>query len=114
MAFEEDRTPATKPRPDPITFELQGHLYRGDLEGLCRRLEGFLIDHEARSVACDLRSLVDPDATAVDALARLHLAAARLGCRLLLRNASLEMHELLAFAGLEDVIESEAPGLPEV
>ncbi len=47
---------------------------------------------------------VDPDAVTVDALARLQLAARRLSCRLLLRNASPELLELVAFMGLADVL----------
>jgi len=47
---------------------------------------------------------VDPNAVTVDALARLQLAARRLSCRLLLRNASPELLELVAFMGLADVL----------
>ena len=47
---------------------------------------------------------VDPVAVTVDALARLQLAARRLSCRLLLRNASPELLELVAFMGLADVL----------
>ena len=47
---------------------------------------------------------VDPNAVTVDALARLQLAARRLSCRLLLRNASPELLELAAFMGLADVL----------
>ena len=48
---------------------------------------------------------VDPDAVAVDALARLQLAARRLSCRLLLSNASPELLELVTFMGLTDVLQ---------
>ena len=47
---------------------------------------------------CDGAEL--PDAVTVDALARLQLAARRLSCRLVLRNASPELLELVAFMGL--------------
>jgi hypothetical protein len=47
---------------------------------------------------------VDPDAVTVDALARLQLAAKRISCRLLLRNASPELLELVSFMGLSDVL----------
>jgi hypothetical protein len=47
---------------------------------------------------------VEPDAVTVDALARLQLAAKRLSCRLLLRNASPELLELVAFMGLAEVL----------
>jgi ABC-type transporter Mla MlaB component len=51
----------------------------------------------------DLRG-VPADAVAVDALARLQLAARRHGCELRLRNASPELRELIAFMGLRDVL----------
>ena len=47
---------------------------------------------------------VEPDAVTVDALARLQLAARRRRCRILLRNASVELKELVRFMGLEDVL----------
>jgi hypothetical protein len=56
-----------------------------------------------RSVVCDVDSLV-PDAAAVDGLARLKLAARRLGCDLRVRSASLELHQLLDFVGLADTV----------
>jgi hypothetical protein len=64
------------------------------------------------TIVCDLRSVV-PDGTALDALARLHLNARRLGLELLLRNASNELLELIAFAGLDEVLRVELEGQPE-
>jgi hypothetical protein len=55
------------------------------------------------SVACDVQALV-PDAAAVDGLARLRVAARRLGCELHVRRASAELKELLAFVGLADAV----------
>ena len=54
-----------------------------------------------------------PDAAAVDALARLQLAARRLGLELRLRHASTELQELIAFVGLRDVLRVEAGGQAE-
>jgi anti-anti-sigma regulatory factor len=58
----------------------------------------------------DLRG-VPADAVAVDALARLQLAARRHGCELRLRNASPELRELIAFMGLQRVLRV-APAAP--
>jgi STAS domain len=55
-------------------------------------------------VVCDVRALDRPDADAVDAVARLALAARRLGCQIRLENASTGLRELLAFVGLGEVI----------
>ncbi|MEE1786850.1 STAS domain-containing protein [Streptomyces sp. SP17BM10] len=62
-----------------------------------------------RTLTCDLGALAAPDLTVVDALARLRLAAARHGVRVLLLNASGPLRELLAFSGLADVLPA-APG----
>ena len=45
-----------------------------------------------------------PDLSAVDALARLQLAARRLGCSIQLRETCAELSELLELAGLPDLI----------
>jgi hypothetical protein len=54
-----------------------------------------------------------PDAAAIDALARLQLAARRLGLEIRLRHASSELLGLLAFVGLSEVLRVEASGQPE-
>jgi hypothetical protein len=56
--------------------------------------------------ACDVTG-VRADAGAIAALAGLQLAARRIGCELRLRNASSELTELVAFAGLADVLRVE-------
>ncbi len=56
-----------------------------------------------RTIVCDLRRVV-ADAETLDALARLQLTAQRLGLELRLFHASVELRELVAFAGLEDVL----------
>jgi anti-anti-sigma regulatory factor len=49
----------------------------------------------------------------LDALARLCLRARRRGRRLRLRNVPLELRELIAFAGLDEVLRVEVGGEPE-
>ncbi len=58
----------------------------------------------APPLICDLGALTAPDLAVVDALARLRLAAARHGVRLVLRNANGPLRELLAFSGLAAVL----------
>lgn len=65
-----------------------------------------------RTIICDVGAVV-PDVHAIDALARLQLAARRLGMEVQLRHASRELQELLAFAGLRDVLRVETGGQPE-
>jgi ABC-type transporter Mla MlaB component len=61
------------------------------------------------AVACRL------DLSAVDQLARLQLAAQRLGCSIRLRDPGVELTELLELVGLADVVAcscstGQAPG----
>ncbi len=64
------------------------------------------------TIVCDVRSVV-PDGAALDALARLQLNARRLGLQIRLRNASSELRDLIAFAGLDQVLRLELEGQPE-
>ena len=54
-------------------------------------------------VVVDARSL-PADLGTVDALARLQRAARGYGCHVRLRGASRELHELIGFMGLENVL----------
>ena len=64
------------------------------------------------TIVCDVGALV-PDVLTVDTLARLQLTARRAGHEIRLRHASGELRELLAFAGLRDVLRVEAGGQAE-
>jgi hypothetical protein len=61
---------------------------------------------------CDVRAL-PADAAAVDAIARLQLAALRAGIRLRLCHASPELCSLLELTGLESVLCVETEGQSE-
>jgi hypothetical protein len=89
--------------PPEVAFAVHGPIARSDLPGLCRRVCSALSGFEAVDVVCDMRG-VEPDAVTVDALARLQLAARRHRCRIVLRNASAQLQELVGFMGLEDVL----------
>jgi ABC-type transporter Mla MlaB component len=89
--------------PERVTFAIRGPVSRADLPGLCDRVCVLLTENPRREVACDVRG-VEPDAVAVDALARLQVGAGRHGCRVRLRGASSELRALVAFMGLADVL----------
>ena len=89
--------------PETIGFAVRGPIAREDLPGLCERVCAILARSGAGIAVCDVRG-VAPDAVTVDALARLQLAARRYGCQVRLRNASRDLHELVAFMGLRDVL----------
>jgi hypothetical protein len=61
-------------------------------------------------LVCDLADLA-PDAVAIDVLAQLKLASIRHGFELRLLNVSGELLELLAFAGLQEALRVEMPGV---
>jgi hypothetical protein len=63
--------------------------------------------HPPREIICDAGTLA-PDATSVDALARLQLSAKREGRALRVCGASSELQQLLAFCGLAAVLGLEA------
>jgi ABC-type transporter Mla MlaB component len=86
-----------------ITFGIRGPLARSDLPGLCDRVCGLLETSRATVALCDV-SGIRADAVAVDALARLQLAAYRHGCRVRLRQCTPELRDLVAFMGLADVL----------
>jgi ABC-type transporter Mla MlaB component len=64
------------------------------------------------TLTCDVRGL-RADAAAIDALARLQLAALRMGAQVRLRHVSRELRCLLEFAGLEEVLGVEPEREPE-
>lgn len=58
---------------------------------------------------CDVSALTDPDAVAVEALARLQLTARRLGRRILILGAGPALEGLLELTGLREVLPSSPP-----
>ena len=89
--------------PHTVAFAIRGPIGRADLPGLCDRVCTLLSGSDADLALCDVCQ-VEPDAVTVDALARLQLAARRLGCTVRLRGASVALRELVEFMGLEDVL----------
>jgi ABC-type transporter Mla MlaB component len=87
----------------PTDFTIWGPIERDDLPGLCDRVCALLHARGPGEACCDVAD-VEPDAVTVDALARLQLAAKRLGCRVRLANASQELRDVIAFMGLQDVL----------
>ena len=64
------------------------------------------------TIICDVGAIA-PDVHSIDALARLQLAARRLGMEIRLRHASHELLQLVAFAGLHEVLRVETGGQAE-
>jgi ABC-type transporter Mla MlaB component len=91
------------PAPTTIVFAVVGALSRADLPTQCERVRNLVETTGAEVVLCDVSGLEGADAVAIDLLARLQLTVRRLGCRLRLHHPSMELCQLLAFAGLADV-----------
>ena len=87
-----------------IAFTIGGPIALAELPALCEEILGQLERSGAKVALCDLDEHVVSDAVAVEALARLQLAAKRTGCAIRLRQASPDLEELLAFAGLDEVV----------
>jgi ABC-type transporter Mla MlaB component len=86
-----------------------------DVPDLLERLGPRAVRGETTVVLCDLAALSRADMGTVDALARLALRARRLGCAISLRDVSSELRELLALAGLCEILPcSQGSGLEVV
>lgn len=93
--------------PCTIVVVIGTTIARADLPDLCKRLRLLLQHTDDVVVACDVSALTGVDAVTVDGLARLQLTARRLGCQIQLRHASCELRQLLALAGLAEVVPLE-------
>jgi hypothetical protein len=88
-----------------VSISIRAPLDRKDLPGLYGRVSRLLEAAPARRLRCNVEGL-PADAVALDAVARIALAARRHRVSLELTGASAELRALLVFAGLHRVIES--------
>jgi ABC-type transporter Mla MlaB component len=89
--------------PEPPVFRIHGPLHRTDLPGLYRRACAQLQRAGGQSLQVEIDGIA-ADAVAVDALARLELAARRHGCRVTLTGAGCELRELIELVGLRELL----------
>jgi ABC-type transporter Mla MlaB component len=99
-AVRAERSPL---RSSTLVLVVRGRVDRHDVSRLCERVHDVLAAGDADLVVCDVGGVVGADAVTVDLLARLQLAARRLGMAVRLRRASNELQDLLVFFGLRDV-----------
>lgn len=101
---EPGHAPGTPHGADTIMLTIAAPIASVDVAGLCDRVRALLTGARGGLVICDMGALATADLATVHALARLHLTARRLGGRVRVRQASQELHELLALVGLCEVV----------
>jgi anti-anti-sigma regulatory factor len=99
MASRRRRTAAAR-----LDLEVDVPATRETISALCHRVAAALEVCDEAVVVCDLRTVTDPDMTVIDALARMQLTARRHGRALRLREACPALRDLLALAGLTEVL----------
>ena len=100
-------TPRAPTRTSTADFVVAGRITPDDIPALCERARALMDGDGVRTVVCDVRGLTHADGLTVEALARLQLAAQRRGCRIVLRNASIDLLGLLSLTGLTRVVPLE-------
>ncbi|MGH3076197.1 MAG: STAS domain-containing protein [Gaiellales bacterium] len=95
-------------RPSTVVFAVAGPLARADLPSVSGGVAALLETSGAEIALCDVGAL-DADAVALDALARMQLAAGRMGRQVVLRHVTDELRGLMALVGLDGVLRIE-PG----
>jgi ABC-type transporter Mla MlaB component len=93
-----------RPGPGGTVLVMSGPVARHAIPAMCERARRLLQGCDAGPVACDVGAIAEPDATTIDALARLQLTALRLGRRVELRSACEELEDLLTLTGLLGVL----------
>lgn len=94
-----------------VTLAIRAPLQREDLPGLFARTCALLQLASPQLLSVEVAQ-IEPDAVAVDALARLALAARRHGCAVQLRGASPRLELLIEFIGLAGALPSEGAAPP--
>jgi len=90
--------------PSTIALVLSGRLARSDVPVMLERIGRLLEGTSTGTIDCDVAAVIDPDLVTVDALAALQLWARRLGRPLRFQDASPELRELIALAGLSGTL----------
>ena len=99
-------------RPTTVVFAVAGPMARADLPAICGDVAALLEATGADVALCDVGAL-PADAAAVDALARIQLAARRMGRQVVLRDVADDLRDLLTLVGLGGVLRIEPGGQPE-
>lgn len=105
----------TDMQPDDTEVLVLGPAIDPDgVPGLCERLAERVRRGGAARVVCDVGAITEPDVAVVAALARLRLTARRLHCPMELHHVQPRLRELIAFAGLDEVLPVRGYGVEPV
>jgi STAS domain len=85
-----------------VTFPAR--VARASIPEICEQVQALLGSTGAIMLIADTKPVTEPDLAAVEAIFRLKLIAGRRGCTMRLVGASPRLLELLAFAGLPDIV----------
>jgi len=96
---------------EPWVIDLGTRITEEHVPWLCRRLHELVADG-CRIVVLDAGALMRADLDAVEALARLQLAARRLGGEVRLRNVGPDVREVLNLAGVLGIVRAEDGSYP--
>jgi len=99
--------------PSTVVFVVEATIDRDGLRALTDRLLVLTEGRALRVILCDVGVIVEPKLATVDALARLALDARRAGCLVRLRHACPELRNLLALAGLAEILPCVAESVVE-
>ena len=99
-------------RPTTVVFAVAGPMARADLPAICGDVVALLDATGADVALCDVGAL-PADAVAIDALARIQLAARRMGRRVVLHHAADDLRDLMGFVGLTGLLGIEPGGQSE-
>lgn len=99
-----DEMPEPVPRTPTVIMIVRSPITAADVPQLCERVNSLLLHSGAGLLVCDVSLLTEPDAATLQALARMALTARRLGRRMRLRQPCGRLQDLLALAGLCDVL----------
>jgi hypothetical protein len=99
-------------RPTTVVFAVAGPIARADLPAICGDVAALLEATGADVALCDVEAL-PADAVAIDALARIQLAARRIGRQVVLHHAADDLRDLLGFVGLIGLLGIEPGGQAE-
>ena len=86
--------------PRSIVLDVRGPIGRAAVPGLLERVRLLLATGDVDLVTCEVGGLAEPDSVAVDALARMQLAARRMGRSIRLRHVRAKLQDLLQLTGL--------------